>query len=149
MLGEKIRAKAREFMHGKTCEFCHTTFGEHSEEQFDLCWNRLREERKRLQAEGKIPTAMEVREGKRYLHAGITDEMWDDHPARESFVRYLVLEDCAKCSGYVERNSKILVFRVWAEIAIVYRLSLRRSASAYPRQAQFRFHDTADTRLHG
>jgi hypothetical protein len=55
MPGEVIRAKARELMHAKTCEFCHTTFGEHSEEQFDACWNRLREEHKRLIAAGKIP----------------------------------------------------------------------------------------------
>jgi hypothetical protein len=46
---------ARESMHDKTCKFCHTTFGEHSEEQFDACWNRLLEERQRLMAEGKIP----------------------------------------------------------------------------------------------
>lgn len=55
MPGDVISAKARELMHAKTCEVCNTTFGEHYQEQFDACWKKLREERKRLIAEGKIP----------------------------------------------------------------------------------------------
>jgi len=47
--------KARGLVHGRTCEFCHTTFGEPSEEQFYPCWTRRCEEHERLIAEGKIP----------------------------------------------------------------------------------------------
>src|SRR5215471_5678142 len=47
--------KARGLVHGRTCEFCHTTFGEPSEEQFYPCWTRHCEEHERLIAEGKIP----------------------------------------------------------------------------------------------
>jgi len=77
MAGENIRAKARELMHGKTCKLCHTTFGEHSEEQFDSCWKRLVDERRTLRAEGKIPGP----KLSSFVYAGPISLIWGQLPS--------------------------------------------------------------------